>query len=296
MAAEVRRVGTACGTWAHAKNLWSVWRFYAKKIIIQRVPTRRPNPQPTGCVCSKNWFISLAWLAFPLGAHSATFTVTNTAPAGAGSLRQALLDANASAGPDTIAFAIASGTVSVNFSTANLTATAGSDYTATNGTLTFLNGESNKIFLVRITDDATPECNESLRLSLSNPTGGAVLIGQTNAVLEIFDNDLTPAGLVQGVSLANTNLLTTGNGGSYNPGISDDGRYVAFTSSANNLVATPNPYYAGQIFLRDRVTGLNSLVSLNYSNTAAGNNFSVSPQISVDGQRIVIHKPLPANW
>lgn len=48
-------------------------------------------------------------LAFPLGAHAATFTVTNTAPAGAGSLRQALLDANAGAGPDTIAFAIASG-------------------------------------------------------------------------------------------------------------------------------------------------------------------------------------------
>ncbi len=179
------------------------------------------------------------------------------------------------------------GTVTVNFSTANFTAIAGSDYTATNGTLTFLNGESNQVFLVPITDDATPECNESLRLSLSSPTGGAVLIGQTNATLEIFDNDLTPAGLVQGVSLANTNLLTTGNGGSYNPAISDDGRYVAFTSSANNLVATPNPYYAGQIFLRDRVTGLNSLVSLNDSNTAAGNNYSVSPQVSVDGQRVV---------
>ena len=179
------------------------------------------------------------------------------------------------------------GTVTVNFSTANLTATAGSDYTATNGTLTFLNGESNKIFLVRITDDATPECNESLRLSLSNPTGGAVLIGQTNATLEIFDNDLTPAGLVQGVSLANTNLLTTGNAGSQSPSISDDGRYVAFNSYANNLVTTPDFNGTSDIFVRDRATGANTLASLNVSNTAAGNGYSTSPRISADGRTVV---------
>jgi hypothetical protein len=39
----------------------------------------------------------------------ATFTVTTVADSGAGSLRQAMLDANASGGQDTIAFAIASG-------------------------------------------------------------------------------------------------------------------------------------------------------------------------------------------
>ena len=36
-----------------------------------------------------------------------TYTVTTTADSGAGSLRQAVLDANANAGPDTIAFNIA---------------------------------------------------------------------------------------------------------------------------------------------------------------------------------------------
>src|SRR5215510_1183969 len=39
-------------------------------------------------------------------APAATFTVTNTNDSGAGSLRQAILDANANAGPDTIDFAI----------------------------------------------------------------------------------------------------------------------------------------------------------------------------------------------
>ena len=38
--------------------------------------------------------------------NAATFTVTNTGDSGAGSFRQAILDANATAGPDTIAFAI----------------------------------------------------------------------------------------------------------------------------------------------------------------------------------------------
>jgi hypothetical protein len=52
--------------------------------------------------------IALGFLASP--ALAATLTVTTTADSGAGSLRQAILDSNASAGvPDTIAFAIGSG-------------------------------------------------------------------------------------------------------------------------------------------------------------------------------------------
>jgi hypothetical protein len=43
----------------------------------------------------------------PLLLHAATFTVINTNDAGAGSLRQAILDVNASAGPHTINFSIA---------------------------------------------------------------------------------------------------------------------------------------------------------------------------------------------
>ena len=40
------------------------------------------------------------------GAAGTTFTVTNTNDSGAGSLRQAILDANANPGGDTIAFGI----------------------------------------------------------------------------------------------------------------------------------------------------------------------------------------------
>lgn len=53
------------------------------------------------------FFLLFAVAVFaPVAATAATFTVTSTLDAGAGSLRQAILDANAAAGADTIAFAI----------------------------------------------------------------------------------------------------------------------------------------------------------------------------------------------
>jgi hypothetical protein len=53
--------------------------------------------------------ISLCAAAVPLVAN--TYTVTSIADGGAGTLRQAILDANANPGPDTISFAIVGGGV-----------------------------------------------------------------------------------------------------------------------------------------------------------------------------------------
>jgi len=55
--------------------------------------------------------LAAAAAAFADGLTAATFTVTNTNDSGAGSLRQAILDANGAAGADTIAFNIAGGGV-----------------------------------------------------------------------------------------------------------------------------------------------------------------------------------------
>jgi len=54
---------------------------------------------------------ALAILAIPTALSAATYTVTTTADSGAGSLRQAILDANANAGQDAIAFNIPGGGV-----------------------------------------------------------------------------------------------------------------------------------------------------------------------------------------
>ena len=50
---------------------------------------------------------------FSTNALGTTFTVTNTNDSGTGSLRQAILDANALSGPDIICFDIGSGTQTI---------------------------------------------------------------------------------------------------------------------------------------------------------------------------------------
>ena len=65
-----------------------------------------------------------------------------------------------------------SGTVTVDYATADGTATAGSDYTATSGTLTFAAGETEKAISVPVFDDGHDEGSETLTLTLSNATGG----------------------------------------------------------------------------------------------------------------------------
>ncbi|MGH9362848.1 MAG: Calx-beta domain-containing protein, partial [Thermoanaerobaculia bacterium] len=82
------------------------------------------------------------------------------------------------------------GAVSVQYATANGSATAGSDYTAKTGTLSWPdNDDNNKSFTVAITNDTADEANETVQLSLSNPTGGATLGSPSSATLTINDND-----------------------------------------------------------------------------------------------------------
>jgi hypothetical protein len=84
------------------------------------------------------------------------------------------------------------GAVTVQYATTNGTALAGSDYTATSGTLTFAAGETSKAFSIPILNDAVPESAESFTIALSNPAGGATLGSPQSATVTIVDDD-TPA-------------------------------------------------------------------------------------------------------
>ncbi len=72
----------------------------------------------------------------------------------------------------------ATGTTSVAFATANGTATAGSDYQATSGTLTFAPGETTKTITVLITGDRLPEPSETFAVNLTGPTNATIADGQ----------------------------------------------------------------------------------------------------------------------
>ena len=81
-------------------------------------------------------------------------------------------------------------TVKVNYATANATATAGEDYTATNGTLTFDPGVTSRDFSVLITEDPADEDDETFAVTLSNPVNAT--IGDATGEVTIGDDDQAP--------------------------------------------------------------------------------------------------------
>jgi PKD repeat protein/Tol biopolymer transport system component len=103
----------------------------------------------------------------------------------------------------------------------------------------------------------------------------------TNNAQDVFVND-RQTGQTTRVSVASDGAQA--NSLSYWPSISANGRYVAFTSLANNLVSgdTNN---ADDIFVHDRQTGQTTPVSV-ASDGTQGNARSIMPSISADGRYV----------
>jgi hypothetical protein len=70
-----------------------------------------------------------------------------------------------------------SGAVTVNYATANGTATAGSDYVAASGPLSFAAGETTRPVSVTVNADALVEGSETFTVGLSGPTGAGIADG-----------------------------------------------------------------------------------------------------------------------
>lgn len=115
-------------------------------------------------------------------------------------------------------------------------------------------------------------------------TGSDFVDGDTNGLTDIFLRDMN-SGTTAMVSAAQTGApANTGVSPNNVPGkreISDDGRYVAFTSSATNLVATPNNGKQ-QVYVKDMATGLVTRASVDAAG-AAGNDNSSAAALSGNG-------------
>jgi Tol biopolymer transport system component len=108
--------------------------------------------------------------------------------------------------------------------------------------------------------------------------------GDHNNGMDVFVRDA----LLGRTTLVSVNRFGTGSGdgASYNPVMSPDGRYVAFASDADNLVAN-DTNGASDVFLRDLSTGTTILLSANYAHTGSSNGSSSGPIFSADGSTVV---------
>ena len=115
-------------------------------------------------------------------------------------------DAEATEGEDaTLDFVVtldpaASGTVTVNYATADGTATANADYTPTSGTLTFPAGETTKTIAVPITDDTVEDDGETLTLTLSSASGAAITDAEATGTIHNTEPPTRPDLVIDGLS------------------------------------------------------------------------------------------------
>lgn len=112
----------------------------------------------------------------------------------------------------------------------------------------------------------------------------------TNGFTDVFVfNRVT--GTTELVSRVAGTITTASNGFSFNPVISGDGQFIAYSSNAPDLVlGQPDLNETADVFVYGRVSGTTQLVSRAAgSPMTAGNDYSVRPAISADGQFITYY-------
>jgi Ca2+-binding RTX toxin-like protein len=121
-------------------------------------------------------------------------------------------------------------TITVQYATGNNTAIAGSDYTATNGTLTFAPGVTSQDIIIPILNDSLNEAQETFNLTLSSPTNAQ--LGTAAVTTTITDTLVTAASTTLATNVENLTLTGTG---AIN-GTGNNGNNVIIGNSANNTL------------------------------------------------------------
>ncbi|WP_413612356.1 hypothetical protein [Bdellovibrio sp. HCB-110] len=127
-----------------------------------------------------------------------------------------------------------------------------------------------------------PALNADGRFVVFQSYDSSLVPGDMNGDGDIFIHD-RQSGVT---SLISVNISgTSGSSESYAPAVSADGRYVAFQSSATDLIAgDTNGFW--DIFVRDRQTGVTSRISVDSAGVQSNGN-SYAPSLSADGRYVV---------
>lgn len=97
-------------------------------------------------------------------------------------------------------------TTTVTYSTADGIATAGQDFTATTGTITFAPGDTSSTISVPILNDKVPEGDETFTVTLTDPSSDSVLVSPSTITVIIGVND--NAGGVVGFQSTDTQTIS----------------------------------------------------------------------------------------
>ncbi len=131
--------------------------------------------------------------------------------------------------------------------------------------------------------DAFPTVSRNGRFVVWESNATNLVEGDTNSKFDIFVRDMK-AGVTTRVSVATDG--TQGDADSLNPSVSDNGRWIAFDSSATNLVEG-DTNARQDCFLHDRKTGLTTRTSLDEQGNQVSRN-SLAPELSGNGRYMVI--------
>jgi len=147
----------------------------------------------------------------------------------------------------------------------------------------YLYSITNRVVLETISDAANASLSIDGRF-VACERSGSYAPGDTSLATDVYLVNRT-TGAVSLVS-ADREGTGSGNGRSFFPLVTANGRYVLFRSRASNLVADDSNRQS-DLFLRDLVKGVTILVSLARNGSASGNGLSATPLMSADGSTVV---------
>ncbi len=255
-------------------------------------------------------FLTIAALILAIaatGATAATFTVTNTANTGAGSLRQAVLDSNAAAGSDTIVFdaSFNSPQTITLASVITINPATGDSLTITGpgaNLLTISGGNAVRIFTIS-TGDTTSISGITFTQAVTGAISNGGTLTVTNSTFNANTNSSGGAITGSSVSLTVANCTFTNNTNTA-PGVNGTGGAAIFSNAeptvitnstfTNNTTMSGGP--GGAVYTSDGMMTINDSTFTGNTTTSTGqNSFGGAIAVQGDGRLTVNNSVLTGN-